>query len=96
MTGSIGMHPPCVSVSGAIVTDCTHGTPPQSFAAGTEFAAVQVPSHFVGGSKDVCTTPGPLPGQLPAAAVIVAGNAHEPIGESHLQAPQVVGASGSS
>jgi hypothetical protein len=84
----IGRHPLCVSVNGAIVTDCTHGTPPQSFPAGIAFASVQVPSQLAGGSKEVCVTPEPSPAQLAAAAVSVAGAAHEPVGGAHVQTPQ--------
>jgi hypothetical protein len=90
----MGRHPPCLIVSGAIVTDCTQGTPPQSFPAGIAFSAVQVPAHFGGGSKGVCATPGPSPAQVAAEAVTVAGNSHEPAGESHVQAPQRVVPSG--
>jgi hypothetical protein len=84
--GSMGKQPPCFSVSGAIVTDCAHGTPPQSLPAGIPSAAVQVPSQLSGGSKDVWATPGPSAAQLAAAAVNVAGNAHSPIGAAHVQA----------
>jgi hypothetical protein len=76
----IGSHSLSFSVNGPMVTDWTQGTPPQSFPGGIAFADVQAPSHFGGGSKGVCVTPGPLPGQIPAEAVTVVGNAHEPVG----------------
>jgi hypothetical protein len=84
----MGRQPSCFSVSGAIVTDCTQGTPPQSFPAGIAFASEHSPSHFAGGSKEVCATPEPLPAQVAAEAVSVAGNAHEPLGGLHVQVPQ--------
>jgi hypothetical protein len=87
LTGSTGKHPPGLSVNGALVTDCTQGTPPQSFPAGIAFDAVQVPSQLTGGSKEVCATPEPSPAQLAAAAVSVAGSSHDPLGASHVQAP---------
>jgi hypothetical protein len=91
---SIGRHPPCFIVSGAMVTDCTQGTPPQSFPAGIAFSAVQVPLHSAGGSNDTCATLGLLPAQLAAAVVSVAGSSHEPIDGAHVQAPQRVVSSG--
>jgi hypothetical protein len=86
---SMGRHPPCFIVSGAIVTDCTQGTPPQSFPAGIAFSAVQVPVQSAGGSNDICGTLGPSPAQLAAAVVSVAGSSHEPIDGAHVQAPQM-------
>ena len=50
---SISVHAPCFIVRGAIVTDCTQGTPPQSFPAGIAFVAVQLPPQLAGGSKEV-------------------------------------------
>jgi hypothetical protein len=93
--GWIGTHSLSFNVNGAMVTDSTHGTPPQSFPRGIAFADVQSPSHFGGGSKGVCTTPGPSPAQLAAEAVTVVGNAHEPVGGAHAQASHFVGASSS-
>jgi hypothetical protein len=91
--GWIGTHSLSFSVNGAMVTDWTHGTPPQSFPGSIAFADVQVPPHFGGGSKGVCAAPGPSPGQIPAEAVSVAGNSHDPVGGAHEQASQCVGAS---
>ena len=76
-----------------MVTDWTHGTPPQSFPGPTVFVDVQVPSHSGGGLKGVCATPGPSPAQLAAEAVSFAGNVHVPVGGAHAQASQCVGAS---
>ena len=50
--GSMGRHPLCFIVSGAIVIDCTQGTSPQSCPAGIAFSAVQVPVQLAGGSND--------------------------------------------
>jgi hypothetical protein len=91
--GWIGAHPLSCSDNGAMVTDWTHGTPPQSFPEGIGFAAVQVPSHLTGGSNEVCGTPGAPPAQVAADAVKVVGNPHDPIGGAHAQASQCVGAS---
>jgi hypothetical protein len=91
--GWIGEHPLSFNVNGAMVTDWTQGTPPQSFPGGIAFVDVQVPSHFSGGSKGVCVTPGPSPAQFAAEAVTVAGNSHDPVGGAHTQASQWVGAS---
>jgi hypothetical protein len=92
--GSMGRHPPCFIVSGAMVTDCTQGMPPQSFPAGIAFSVVQMPVHLAGGSNDRCATLGLSPAQLTAAAVIVVGSSHDPLGEAHLQSPQRVDPSG--
>jgi hypothetical protein len=92
--GSMGRHPPCFIVSGAIVIDCTQGTPPQSFPAGIAFSAVQAPVQSAGESKDRCVTLGLSPAQLDAAVVSVAGSSHDPFGESHVQSPQRVDPSG--
>jgi hypothetical protein len=70
---STGRHPPCFSESGVIVTDCTQGTPSQSFPAGIAFAAEQPPSQLFGGSNDVCATSEPSSAQLAAAAVSIRG-----------------------
>ncbi len=90
----MGRHPPCFIVSGAMVTDCTQGTPPQSLPAGIAFSAAQVPVQSAGGSNDRCATLGLLPAQLAAAVVSVAGSSHEPLGGAHVQVPQRVDPSG--
>jgi hypothetical protein len=69
----LGRHPICFAVSGATVTDCTQGTPPQSFPAGMAFSPLQRPPQLGGGSEDVCATPRPSSAQLDAPAITVAG-----------------------
>jgi hypothetical protein len=50
---TLGVHPLSLTPSGAIESDCTQGTPLQSFPAGTAFAAVQAPVHAAGASNVV-------------------------------------------
>jgi hypothetical protein len=90
----MGRQPLCVIVSGAMVTDCTQGTPPQSFPAEIAFSTVQMPVQLAGGSNDRCATVGLSPAQFAAAAVSVVGRSHDPLGDAHVQSPQRVDPSG--
>jgi hypothetical protein len=81
----IGKQSLSVTVSGAIVTDCTHGRPPQSWPEGIAFADVQVPVQLAGGSKVECATLGPSLLQVDAEAVTVAGSEHDPLGGPQVQ-----------
>ena len=85
---AIGLHL-SIGSSDAIVTDCTQGTPLQSFPLGIGFAVVQLPSQLDGGLKDVSSPP--VAPQIKELAVSVAGNQHDPVGRSHVQAPQAYG-----
>jgi hypothetical protein len=90
---ALGRHPVWFGVGGATVTDCTQGTPPQSFPAGIAFSPLQRPAQPAGGLDDVCGTLGPLPAQLDAAAVTVADSSHDPLVGPHVQASQEIGPS---
>lgn len=82
-----GEQPPSVTVSGAIVTDCTQSTPEQSLPAGMAPLKSQAPSHPAGGSNDVAGVVASTCEQIAACAVSVAGGAHAPVGGSQLHAP---------
>ena len=83
----LGMQPLSSIVEGTMESDCTQGTPLQSFKAGIAFAEVQAPVQPAGASNVVV-----LPehrGWL--WAVKISGKAHDPAGGSHVQAPHVTG-----
>lgn len=50
---TLGEHPLSFMARGAMESDCTQGTPLQSFPAGIAFAAVQAPVHPAGASNVV-------------------------------------------
>jgi hypothetical protein len=81
---SIGKQSLSITVSGAIVTDCTQGTPPQNCPGRIAFAELQAPVQLAGGSNDVCVAPGAFPGQGVELAVAVAGSEHDPLGGPHV------------
>jgi hypothetical protein len=89
----IGRHPVSFAVTGAMVTDCTQGTPPHSFPRGIAFSPLQRPPQLAGGSDDVCRTSEPSLAQLAAAAVTFAGSTHEPLVGPHVQASHGIGPS---
>src|SRR5262249_16959955 len=89
----VGAHPVSSTVSGAIVSDWTHVSPPQSLPAGTASSEVQLPSQGEGASKGVVGVDGTVFAHGAALAVSRVGRPHEPLGGGQGQAREALGAS---
>jgi hypothetical protein len=76
-------------VSGPIVSDCTHATLEQGLPEGIESFVSHAPVHPAEGSNAVAV---PVCPHIAALAVIVVGNAHDPVGGVHIHVAQVMGA----
>ena len=83
-----GVHTPCVTLSGEIVSDSTQGPPPQ---AGIASMAEQEPSQPDGALKKMWDAPAAVPGQLAELVLRTSGSVQEPTGGSQAQVPQESG-----
>jgi hypothetical protein len=84
-----GVQPVSFTVAGAMVSDWTQSTPPQSLPEGMDSFVSQPPVQPLAGSNGVWGVEAPLCAQLAAFAVIVPGSEQEPAGGPHVQGPQL-------